>query len=251
MRKVSVFIAICFVFACARGLTGQSEQNQNALKNIMKQVDPAWTSLQKNLDSGNAAGVATDASRLQRLFDAADRFFTKMNMEQPAGWAKAEAAAAGTAAKTPRTAQWTRTPRPPSTSASSATTLTAKRIKTAPSVSSVSKSSILIPRQGVAIAMNGPEKFRIVWLRFDFLAQPCYCEIHGTRRRTGVNNSPNFLKQLVPMHHPIMPLGKVAKDFIFAVGQVQFVSLLARLEGLQIHRDVSEPDSRNRRRGAP
>jgi cytochrome c556 len=99
MTRVSVFIAICFILACALSLTGQSQQNQNALKNIMKQVDPAWTSLQKNVDSGNVAGVATDAARLQRLFDAADRFFAKMNMEKAAGWAKEEAAAAGTAAK--------------------------------------------------------------------------------------------------------------------------------------------------------
>ena len=75
MRKASVLIAMCFVLAVALTLTGQNQQN--ALKNIMTQVDPAWTSLQMNLDSGNAAGVAADAAKLQRLFDAADRFFTK------------------------------------------------------------------------------------------------------------------------------------------------------------------------------
>ena len=96
MRKVSVLIAMCFVLAVALTLTGQNQQN--ALKNIMTQVDPGWTSLQMNLDSGNAAGVAADAAKLQRLFDAADRFFTKMNIQQAAGWAKEEAAAAGAAA---------------------------------------------------------------------------------------------------------------------------------------------------------
>ena len=75
MRKVSVLIAMCFVLGVALTLKGQNQQN--ALKNIMTQVDPAWTSLQMNLDSGNAAGVAADAAKLQRLFDAADRFFTK------------------------------------------------------------------------------------------------------------------------------------------------------------------------------
>ena len=44
------------------------------------------------------SGVAADAAKLQRLFDAADRFFTKMNIQQAAGWAKEEAAAAGAAA---------------------------------------------------------------------------------------------------------------------------------------------------------
>ena len=65
----------------------------------MTQVGPAWTSLQKNLDSGNASGVATDATRLQRLFAAAERFFTQKKMQQAAGWAKEEADAADTAAK--------------------------------------------------------------------------------------------------------------------------------------------------------
>ena len=97
MRKVSVLIAMCFVLAVALTLTGQNRQN--ALKNIMTQVGPAWTSLQMNLDSGNTAGVAADSAKLQRLFDAADRFFTKMNIQKAAGWAKDEAAAAGAAAK--------------------------------------------------------------------------------------------------------------------------------------------------------
>jgi hypothetical protein len=56
VSKVSVLIAICFVLALALSLMGQNQQNQNALKNIMTQVDPAWTSLQMNLDSSNAAG---------------------------------------------------------------------------------------------------------------------------------------------------------------------------------------------------
>ena len=99
MRKVSVFIAICFLLALALSVRGQNQQSQDPLKNIMTQVGPAWTSLQKNLDSGNASGVATDATRLQRLFAAAERFFTQKKMQQAAGWAKEEADAADTAAK--------------------------------------------------------------------------------------------------------------------------------------------------------
>src|SRR5947209_7556859 len=98
MRNISVLIAVCFVLAVALSSMGQNQQNQNALKNIMTHVDPAWTSRQKNLDSGNAAGVAADAGKLQRLFDAGERFFTKMDMQQAAGWAKDEAAAAGAVA---------------------------------------------------------------------------------------------------------------------------------------------------------
>ena len=43
--------------------------------------------------------MATDAAKLQRLFAAAERFFTKMNMPQTAGWANEEAAAADNTAK--------------------------------------------------------------------------------------------------------------------------------------------------------
>src|ERR1051325_8426420 len=96
MRKVSIVIAICFVFALAFSLTAQ---NPADLSNVMKQVAPTWTSLQMNLDSGNAAGVATDAGKLEGLFKDAETFFTKSKMQQPAGWAKEEAEAAGAAAK--------------------------------------------------------------------------------------------------------------------------------------------------------
>src|SRR5262245_13518369 len=96
MRKVSIVIAICFVLALA--LSGMARQ-QVDLDAVMKQVAPAWTSLQMNIDSGNAAGVATDAGKLETLFKDAETFFTKSKMQQPATWAKEEADAAGAAAK--------------------------------------------------------------------------------------------------------------------------------------------------------
>ena len=96
MRKVSIVIAICFVFALALSLTAQQQVDLDA---VMKQVGPTWTSLQMNLDAGNAAAVATDASKLETLFKDAETFFTKSKMQQPAGWAKEEADAAGAAAK--------------------------------------------------------------------------------------------------------------------------------------------------------
>ena len=34
------------------------------------------------------------------------------------------------------------------------------------------------------------------------------------------------------MDNPIMPIGEVSKNFVFSVSQVQFVSVLARLEDL-------------------
>ena len=99
MRKVSVLIAICFVLAVALTVMGQNEQNQDPMHRIMTQVGPAWTSLQMNLDSGDAARVATDAAQLQRLFAAAERFFTGKKMQEAADWAKETVNAADAAAK--------------------------------------------------------------------------------------------------------------------------------------------------------
>jgi hypothetical protein len=96
MRKVSIVIAICFVFALALSVMAQQQVDLDA---VMKQVAPAWTSLQMNLDSGNAAGVATDAAKLETLFKDAQTFFTKSKMEQPAGWAKEIADASSSTAK--------------------------------------------------------------------------------------------------------------------------------------------------------
>jgi hypothetical protein len=99
MRKASVLIAICFLLAVALAVRGQNQQTQDPMTRIMTQVAPAWTSLQMNLDSGNAAALATDADRLQRLFAAAERFFTGKKMQEAADWAKQSADAAGAAAK--------------------------------------------------------------------------------------------------------------------------------------------------------
>ena len=54
MRKVSIVIAICFVLALALSLTAQVGDPLDA---GMKQVAPAWTSLQAKIDAGDAAGV--------------------------------------------------------------------------------------------------------------------------------------------------------------------------------------------------
>ena len=78
---------------------GQNQQDQDPLTRIMTQIAPAWTSLQMNIDAGNAAAVATDADRLQRLFAAAERFFTGKKMQEAADWARQEADAADAAAK--------------------------------------------------------------------------------------------------------------------------------------------------------
>jgi cytochrome c556 len=96
MRKVSIVIALCFVFALALSLSAQQQVDIDA---VMKQVGPTWTSLQMKLDASDAPGVAADAAKLETLFKDAETFFTKSKMQQPAGWAKETADAAGSTAK--------------------------------------------------------------------------------------------------------------------------------------------------------
>jgi hypothetical protein len=96
MRKVSIVIAISFVLALAVSLTAQQPVDLDA---VMKQVAPAWASLQMNLDAGNAAGVATDSAKMETLFKDAETFFTKSKMQQAATWAKEVADASGATAK--------------------------------------------------------------------------------------------------------------------------------------------------------
>ena len=96
MRKASIVIAICFVLALAISVTAQSG---DALDVSMKAVGPAWQGLQAKIDAGDAAGVATDAARLQTLFRDAETFFTKSKMQQAATWSKEQADLFGGAAK--------------------------------------------------------------------------------------------------------------------------------------------------------
>lgn len=88
MRKASIVIAICFVFALAITVTAQQGGDLDA---NMKQVGPAWQALQGKIDMGDAAGVATDAGRLETLFRDASTFFTKSKMQQASTWAKEQA----------------------------------------------------------------------------------------------------------------------------------------------------------------
>ena len=96
MRKASIVIAICFVFALAITVTGQQTNDLDA---NMKQVGPAWQGLQGKIDMGDAAGVATDAARLETLFRDAATFFTKSKMQQAATWATEQSALFGGTAK--------------------------------------------------------------------------------------------------------------------------------------------------------
>jgi len=108
MRKVSMFVAGCFVFAMAISMFGQARN----LDAIMKEIGPLWQGAAGApalggprggalLDSAtpDTAKVAADAAKLQGLFVEAEGEFNKMKMAEPAGWAKSIADAAGNLAK--------------------------------------------------------------------------------------------------------------------------------------------------------
>ena len=105
MRKVSMFIAGCFVFAIAISLIGQARD----LDAIMKEIGPLWQqglgARGGGLDAAtpDTAKIAADAAKLQSLFTEAAGQFTKMKMAEPAGIATKAAEAAGNLAKEAKT----------------------------------------------------------------------------------------------------------------------------------------------------
>ena len=112
MRKVSLFIAGCFVLGMTISLFGQAR----TLDTIMKEIGPLWQGAQGTpalggprggaiLDSAtpDTAKVAADAAKLQSLFTEAAGEFTKLKLAEPAGMAKAISDAAGALAKEAKT----------------------------------------------------------------------------------------------------------------------------------------------------
>ena len=106
MRKVSFFIAGCFVLALAIGMFGQARN----LDAIMKEVGPLWTMGIGARGGGPLEGatpdtpkVAADATKLESLFKEAEAEFTKLKMSEAAGMAKNVADAAGALAKEAKT----------------------------------------------------------------------------------------------------------------------------------------------------
>src|SRR5688572_6944501 len=108
MRKVSMFIAGCFVFAMAISMFGQALN----LDTIMKEIGPLWQGAPGTPALGGPRGgaildsatpdlpkVAADAAKLQALFTEAAAEFTKLKMAEPAEMATKSAAAAGDLAK--------------------------------------------------------------------------------------------------------------------------------------------------------
>jgi cytochrome c556 len=77
-------------------------QQHRAYNLIMKDIQPVFAALRKDLDGNNGAAAAEDAAKLQALFTEVEGFWTPFDTQDAVGFAKraGEAAAKiGTAAK--------------------------------------------------------------------------------------------------------------------------------------------------------
>jgi len=101
MRKVSLFIAGCAIFAVAISLFGQAR----GLPDIMKDLNATWTGAGgmgargTDVATMDTAKIAADAAKMQGLFKEAEDQFTKLKMADAAGIAKGAGDAAGNLAK--------------------------------------------------------------------------------------------------------------------------------------------------------
>lgn len=106
MRKVSMFIAGCAIFALAISMFGQARN----LDTIMKEIGPLWQGGRGAPGIGARGGaleatppdtakIAADAAKLEGLFKEAEAEFTKLKMTEAAGMSKSIATAAGNLAK--------------------------------------------------------------------------------------------------------------------------------------------------------
>jgi hypothetical protein len=92
MRKVSIVIGVCVVFALALTVMGQAPRDISA---IMKEIGPLAT----GVAAKTPADAAADAAKLEGLFKEAQAFFAKEKIDDATGWAKAASEKAGKAAK--------------------------------------------------------------------------------------------------------------------------------------------------------
>ena len=95
MRRTSILIGICVIAAMALTLYAQSRDIQP----VMKEVQPAFGTLGKNIQASNAADAQKDAEKLQGLFKEAAAFMKDNKADKGVEWANAASDAAGAVAK--------------------------------------------------------------------------------------------------------------------------------------------------------
>ena len=89
---IIVFVAVLLV-----GVTALAQQHR-AYNLIMKDVQPTFQSLKKNLDGNNGAAAAADAAKLQDLFAETESFWAPFETKDAVGFAKRAREAAGAVA---------------------------------------------------------------------------------------------------------------------------------------------------------
>ena len=94
MRRTSILIGIMAVAAMVISLYAQ-----NDMIPAMKEMQPTFGSLNKNIAGGMAADAAKDAEKLQGLFKATADFMKAQKQDKAVGWANDAAAQAGEVAK--------------------------------------------------------------------------------------------------------------------------------------------------------
>ena len=97
------FILIIIVIAVlAVDIAAFAQQQHRAYNLIMKDIQPAFAALRKDLDGNNGAAAAEDAAKLQALFTEVQGFWAPFDTQDAVGFAKSAGAAAAkiaTAAK--------------------------------------------------------------------------------------------------------------------------------------------------------
>ena len=88
---IIVFVAVLL------GVTALAQQHR-AYNLIMKDVQPTFQSLKKNLDGNNGAAAAADAAKLQDLFAETESFWAPFETKDAVGFAKRAREAAGAVA---------------------------------------------------------------------------------------------------------------------------------------------------------
>jgi cytochrome c556 len=98
-RFILIIILIALVITDIAAFAQQQHRPYNL---IMKDIQPAFAALRKDLDGNNGAAAAEDAAKLQALFTEVQGFWAPFDTQDAVGFAKraGEAAATiGTAAK--------------------------------------------------------------------------------------------------------------------------------------------------------
>jgi len=84
-RRVLLILIVAVLVVADMAVFAQQHRAYNL---IMKDIQPAFASLRKNLDGNNGAAVAEDAAKLQTLFTEVEGFWTPFDTQDAVGFVK-------------------------------------------------------------------------------------------------------------------------------------------------------------------